>query len=303
MAGFLQFAGWNTITAGPIIVDYGPKGCTSHWTLTCPTIGPLISYYEYIIQYGASGSFAGLDYGADGHTSAEVKQLTISYPGVIGGIHGIDELFFDQWELLSNEKTDTIFSNPLIVGAAGWMNDNDKVVLSRLARTGGKIDEAIASCNADYSAKSLPAPASGGAGGDAPYQFDTTSADPRSIQIALEVQKGQTEYENPTYVLRHTSYCSAGATYDSSVANVECIYTPSQLLSEVGHGWTYNLPPRLYSKIASIPTQIAPGTESKFYTWGWLKRITREPVLANFMVEVSPEYELALWSSLRYAKL
>jgi hypothetical protein len=57
---------------------------------------------------------------------------------------------------------------------------------------------------------------------------------------------------------------------------------------------------RIRSKIGSIPTQVAPGDESLYYYWGWLKKITREPVLSNFMVEVSTEYELALWSLLRY---
>jgi hypothetical protein len=101
--------------------------------------------------------------------------------------------------------------------------------------------------------------------------------------------------------LRHTSYCSAGALYNTSTANTEKIYSPAQLLTEVGSGWTYNLPPRLYSKIAGIPEQYAPATEASYYTWGWKKTISREPVLSNFMVECETEYVLNLWSNLRYA--
>jgi len=297
MAGNLQSVGYHDLVFGPIVVDYGTKGCTTHFTVKCDRLAPLISYYNYIIQFGASGTFAGCDVGHDGETSAEEKHLEVSLPGLVNNLGSVlNELYFDQWEMLSNECTDTIFANPLIVGVAGWMNDNDKVVLSRLSRDGGNISSAVASCNADLAAGTISAPASGGTGGGL-YQAPT---DARSKQILLEVLKGQTEYGRPTHVLRHTSYCSDRSTYNSTRSNVEKIYTPAQLLSEVGSGWTYPLPNRLYSEISSIPFQYAPGPEASYYTWGWKKTITREPVLSNFVVEVSTEYELNLWSNLRY---
>ena len=303
MAGYLNNRGYNIRTFGPLRIEYGPKGTTTHFTVTCPTIQPLIEYYNYIVQAGASGDFLGLDVGSDGQTTAEVKSLSVSIPGLVNNLSEyIAELYFDQWELLTNESTESIFANPLIVGNSsggiGWMNDNDKVVLSYMARNNCLMAEAVADCNAmvDATPRSLNPPVSGGASGH--YQG---VSDARSIQIMLEIQKGQSEFENPTYVLRHTSYCSPNALYDSSVANAEKIYTPAQLLTEVGSGWTYNLPPRLYSKIAAIPIQYAPATEATYYTWGFLKRITREPQLSNFMIEVSTEYECGLWSNLRYA--
>jgi hypothetical protein len=301
MAGYLQGSGFLALTFGPLKIDYGPKGTTTHFTVTCLTIGPLIAYYNYIVQFGASGTFLGCDVGLDGSTGAEVKSLEVSVPGLLNNLQSVlSELYFDLWELLTNEPTDSIFNNPLIVGAAGWMTDNDKVILSSVAINGFALDEALADANkrCNDTPQSLSYPASGGTG-DSPSQYQSPS-DSRSKQIYIEIMKGQTEFERPAYVLRHTSYCSAGALYNTSTANTGKIYTPAQLLTEVGSGWTYNLPPRLYSKIAGIPFQLAPTTEAGYYEWGWKKTISREPVMANFMVECETEYALNLWSTLRY---
>jgi hypothetical protein len=302
MAGFLQSVGWAGLTFGPLKIDYGPKGTTTHFTASCPTIGPLVSYYNYIIQFGASGTFLGCDVGVDNVTGAEVKSLEVSVPGLVNGLSNfLAELYFDSWELLTNENTDSIFNNPLIVGSAGWMTDNDKVVLSYLATNGGKLSEAVQECNyrCNDTPQSLPYPVSGGTGAS-PSQYQSPS-DSRSQQIFLEIMKGQTEFGRPSKVLRHTSYCSAGSLYNTGIGYEECIYTPAQLLTETGSGWTYNLPPRLISEIAAEPFQYAPTTEASYYRWGWRKTVGREPVLSNFIVEREVEYALGLWSTIRYA--
>lgn len=302
MAGNLQNLGLDELTFGPVKVSYGPKGNTTHFTVTCPTIAPLVAYYNYAVQFGAAGDFLGCDVGSDGVTSAEVKSLEVSYPGLAGTLGGfLSELFFDSWEFLTNEPTDSIFINPLIVGSTGWMTDNDKVVLSYIATNGGRMADAVSECNYRCNSvpQSLPYPATGGTA-DVPSQYQSPS-DPRSKQIFLEIMKGQTEYEKPAYVLRHTSYCSPGALYNSATDGTQQIYTTAQLLTEVGSGWTYNLPPRLYSKISGIPIQMAPTVEAPYYQFGWLKTIAREVQLANFMIEVETEYSLNLWSNLRYA--
>ena len=284
----LQGIGNPGITYGPVVVDYGPKGMTTHFTAQCLTIGPLIGYYNYIVTLGASGRFMGTDLGNDGITSAEDKKLEVSIPGLWTALgRYLSELFFDSWEILTNEPTDSIFDNPLIVGTSGWMTPNDKDVLSYLALNGGT--PANAASQAD-----LLVPA------NFPHTAITGASDPRSLQIQLEIQKGQVEYAKPAYVLRHTSYCSQNAYYNTATSGTEQIYTTAQLLSEVGSGWTYNLPGRLYSKIASIPVQFAPADEAAFYRWGWKKTISREVVQSNFVVEVETEYALALWSTLRY---
>ncbi len=304
MAGNKQAVGFSGLTFGPVKIDYGPKGTTTHFTVTQASNGPaaLVAYYNYIIQFGASGSFLGLDKGVDGVTSAEVMALEVSFPGLPAGFGFLTELLFDAWELLTNESTDSIFNNPLIVGASGWMNDNDKVVLSYVATQGGTTAEAVSACNAAASAtpQTLHYPVTGGTGAS-PSLYQNPS-DARSVQIYLEILKGQTEFGRPSKVLRHTSYCSAGSTYNTSIANEECIYTTAQLLSEVGSGWTYNLPPRLYSEISAQPIQFAAPSEASYYTWGWKKTVGREPVLSNFIVEREVEYALGLWSNLKYAR-
>ena len=297
MPGTKQYLGDGTLKFGPIVMDYGPKGTTTHFTVTCPLIGPLVAYYNYVVTYGASGTFKGLDHSADGLLSAEVKELEVSLPGLVNNWGSvISELFFDSWELLTNEANDSIFANPLIVGSGGWMSANDKDVLSIFSR--GNPSEIGAMAQAVNSADLL-VPA------NAPHwsPIDSTHGgyDARSQQLTLDILKGQTEYQNPTYTLRHTSYCSPTALYNTSTAYTQYIYTVGQLLTEVGSGWTYNLPARLYSKIASIPYQYAPGSEASYFRWGWLKKITREPCLSNFMVEVNTEYELALWPTIKYA--
>ena len=308
--GNLQFLGDNSLTFEANQTHFSPKGNTTRFVVTSTNVNALISYYNYIIAYGATGVLWGTDGG-------EIRKLEVELPGLTASTSGVlTELFFDSWELLTNESTDSIFACPLIVGGTNpVLNYNDKVVLSRLARDGGTITSAVASCNADLTANLLTAPTAtpgpyyGGvvSGTSVIFQVPGTLSPTDYYggtapgQLAKEIIKGQVEFESPTRILRHTSYCSAGATYNSSAAHEEQIYTTAQLLSEVGSGWTYNLPPRLYSKIAGLPVQSPAVQESPYYTWGWLKRFSREPVLANFMVEVSTEYELGLWSNLRYA--
>ena len=282
MAGFLQNIGVEGLIFGPISIEFGPKGHVTHFTVTCKTLVPLINYYNYIVKFGASGRFLGCDVGVDMTTGAEEKKLEVSLPGLVNNLGAVlEELYFDSWELVTNEISETIFINPLI---CSWLTANDKDVLSMMSRDGSTPPQAVAKADELISWR-------------APHSIPT---DPAAKQLILEIIKGQSEYNKPSYVLRHTSYCSPGSLYNSGVIGEELIYDRGQLLTEVGSGWTYNLPPRLYSKISSIPYQSAPFDEAYYYTWGWKKTISREPCLANFMVEVSTEYQLALWSNLRY---
>lgn len=301
MAGILQYLGDATLKFSDFDVRSGPKGCVSHFRVSSPSMAELAAYHNYLLTYGASVTFRGADGGA-------VRELDVEIPGLTSQTEGvITELFFDQWEMLTNEANDTIFANPLIVGGSSPVLDyNARTVLSKLSLNGGTVAEAVNRCNADLVASggnlTAPTVANGGVdrGGNVGLQFQAPQS-AAAKQLTLEILKGQTEYMKPTHVLRHTSYCSAGATYNTRMDGEMRIYSTAQLLSETCLGWTYNLQQRLASKIAQIPYQYAPGDEAPYYTWGWLKKISREPQLANFMVEVSSEYELALWSNLRYA--
>ena len=77
--------------------------------------------------------------------------------------------------MLTNETTDSIFANPLIVGSTGWMTANDKDVLSIFSR--GNVSEIGALASAVNSADLLiPA--------NAPH---STPTDARSLQLILEI--------------------------------------------------------------------------------------------------------------------
>ena len=286
MPGNVQSIGYAGLNFGAIEVVYGPKGVTTRYTVQCTTIQPLVNYYNLIVQFGASGIFKGLDLGVDGATSAEEKTLSVEFPGIFTSISNIISiLYFDQWELITNEASDTIFDNKFITGTNSLnsfstpiLNYNDKIVLSRFDRVGGSLSDAITSLNQDILDGNIVPPVAGAGpfgGGTAAGQFQAPGlSSPKDAyggtapqQLAVEISVGQDDFERPTYVLRHTSYCNPNSLYNSGIEFTECIYTPAQLLTEVGSGWTYNLPPRLYSKIAQIPVEFTAVTEQPYYLW------------------------------------
>lgn len=301
--GNLQYVGGPGVVIRNYHVEQTPKGTTTHFDVECPIIETLIALYNEYILYGATVDFVGIDGGAE-------RSLQVSFPGLIGNAgEFLEEVYFDSWEMLTNEETDSIFNDPYLINAYGGdINYNAFVVLSRLLTDGGTVSQAVTNCNADVTAGTLTAPTTedGGTSGGM-FQAPNASDSPVVSQLALEIQKGQTDFDNPTYALRHTSYCSPGVTYNSAVENVMEIYTVAQLLSEVGNGWTYNCPPRLLQKISSATSALAAlppqPQEEPFYVLGWLKKISRETTLPNFMIEVSTEYALAYWSNLRYKPL
>lgn len=289
MAGTPIYVGFNTLNFSSFRVEFTPKGMVTHFRVDCPTNATLVAYFNFLVPFGAAISWVNPGGGNE-------QALDVSIPGSATiGATSITEVFFDNWELLTNDDAVSMFQDPVTLGI---LNYNDKVVLSRLTRDGGTIAEAVSSCNSDATAGSLnPPTAANGGTAQGTFQAPTTGS---SIQLVLEILKGQTDYDAPSYVLRHTSYCSPTQNYNSSTAGTMQIYTTAQLLSEISSGWTYNCPARLTSKIAGVPIQSAPADEAPYHRWGWLKKITREPVLPNFIVEVNTEYELALWSNLRY---
>lgn len=297
----LQYLGDASLKFEAIEVLYGPKGNTTRYKVFSPSIAALTSYYNFIIQFGASGTLMGADGGSE-------RVLQVELPGLLTSMSGVlSELFFDQWELFANESSTIIFDNPILVGGVSpVINYNAKMILSDMARNGGTAKQSRDRLNAvlttvDGGYVVPPTVPQGGVLISSALKFATSTFTDAQKQLALEILKDQKEYDDPTHVLRHTSYCSTRAAYNASVSGEMKIYTTAQLLSEVTSGWTYNLPARLYTKISSIPTKLAASDEASYYIWGWLKKVSREPVLANFIVESSIEYELGLWSNLRYS--
>jgi hypothetical protein len=278
-------------------VKTGPKGTTTHFRVQCPDVLTLIAYRNFIVQFGAQVDANGFD-------SGETRELTVELPGLLSTLVGtVSELFFDSWELMTNEGSQTIFRNPRIVSSIGGaqpvLNYNNRCVLSYLARNGGTPAQAIGAMNGMIGL-GVTAPTIDN-GGTLDGKFQAPAAGTAANQLLLNILKGQTEYEAPQYVLRHTSYCSPGISYNSGVNGAQMLYSPGKLLTEISSGWTYNCPYRYTSKIANIPQQYAASDEASFFLWGWLKKITREPQLANFMIEISTEYSLDLWPTTSYA--
>lgn len=213
-------------------------------------------------------------------------------PGIPSDLAGfLPEKFFDTWELVANESTDSIFENYNAMAALesdGAQGYNDSVVLSRADRNSSTIAAAVTSCNVNEDSTLLGGP------------FVTPTCN-TAAELFRMIRKGQNQYEKPQRVLSHVSCCSPTSYYNTARANNMRIYTPSQLLSEVGGGWTNNLPNRMYSEIAAIPVESAPSPSTAYYTWGWLKKITRTSMQTNSILEVSTEYICGLWSNLLYA--
>src|SRR5256885_1119151 len=137
MAGTLQYLGDLTLKTESFELFFGTKGSTVRYRVSSPSVPALITYLNSILHFGASGKFLGADSGAE-------REIEIEIPGTVSTLYGIiPEVFFDQWEMLTNEGSDTIFSNPLLVGGSSpVLNYNDKTVLSRLARESATIADA-----------------------------------------------------------------------------------------------------------------------------------------------------------------
>jgi hypothetical protein len=236
--------------------------------------------------------------GASGkYTQSNVKpSLEYEFPGIPYDMAGsLSELFFDDWQMDEDSLTNTVFSNALVQAGLSY---NDLCFFQRYAKLGsGTEGSAVVDSLNDDLANGLFV--STGLTGSPP-QFRFPAYTTFKAELFLMIDRDQTEFLDPLPVLHHTACCSPGATYDSYRAYEMCIYKPAQLLSEVGYGWTYNLPGRLYSQITSFPELSAPANEVDWFTWGWLKMRQTQKTQTNFMIETHQEYKLNLWSNLYY---
>lgn len=278
--------------------------------LTATAQAQLLSLVEQAQLLGASGRMI---------FSGNLPSMEYELPGVPSSLTGIiSELFFDDWQMQMDDLTNTVFANTVLGSNLLY---NDRMVLGRYMKLGSSaaIEDVITSLNVDVNALDAaghaspaivpPTPSNGGSSTMGPtsyYQFQQPSSTNGTFyslmqQVFKMIDKDQTEFLDPLPVLHHTTVCSPGATYNSTRANEMCIYTPAQLLTEVGSGWTFNLPGRLYSEISSFPTRSPLPDETAYYTWGWLKTRQTQGTQTNFMIEVHQEYKLNLWPNIYYA--
>jgi hypothetical protein len=284
--------------------------------LTATAQAQLLAIVNQVQGLGASGKMV---------FSQEKPSLEYELVGVPSNLTSVlSEMFFDDWQVQNDDLTANIFTDTVLTNYPAYrapLDYNARMVLQRYAKLGSgtAMKDVVASLNDDVNATSAagnpaptvtpPNPSNGGSTGTGPtgyYQFQMPAAvTSPSFLLAQELVKmieiDQVDFLDPLPVLTHTSVCSPGSNYNVSRANEMCIYTPAQLLSEVGSGWTNNLPPRLYSQISSFPYRFAPPDSAAFYTWGWLKTRATQNTLTNFMVEMHQEYKLNLWANFIYA--
>jgi hypothetical protein len=117
----------------------------------------------------------------------------------------------------------------------------------------------------------------------------------RSLFEALT--HGHDVFNISRYVLRHTVNIPADTTKYIGDSYANYILDTATLLGEISsNAWRYPCPARLRYKIGSIPAMAATGS----LVWGWRKLVSTETAAANNRVDVSQEYQLALWDTLVY---
>jgi hypothetical protein len=258
--------------------------------LTAPALAELLAILRQVQMWGGSGEIV---------LSSEKPRLEYELPGVPGDLTGsLEEAPFDDWQMAVDDLTNTVFANSVL--SAG-LNYNDLVVLEGYMKcAGGKtVDEVVNDLNKDAHNNIIVGPTTlqGGNNG----KFIVPSSVDLAKQMKRMIDKDQAEFVDPLPVLQHTTCCSPGSLYNVERANEMRIYSTAQLLSEVGSGWTYNLPGALYSQIASFPTRSAAAEEAAYFTWGWLKTRATQRTQTNFGIERHQEYKLNLWPNIYYA--
>jgi hypothetical protein len=187
----------------------------------------------------------------------------------------------DSWQLVGAEENFDIFSHPTIVGLVGVYGDSFLSSVRQFLQS--------------------PSPANN----TTALYYYLTQTDNLSSNDALTVAsffslniRGTTEFRASQYALRHTT--NAPNRYQANVSdvNVNYIYTTSELLTEVLSSslWIYPLPGRLQYKINAIPVP----SPQNGYEWGWLKSSSTETTAANNRIDISTDYQLALWSTYLY---
>ena len=269
----------------PYMLRFDPR---SGQTLKLKNLGSasmLLSSVALAQSQGATGEFTVSPVLSELETETPIQGITIN--GVT-----ISEYVFDQWEIETNEASESVFGDPRVQAN---ISSNDRAVIARAIADGSTLTAAAASCTTDGIGANWPSPVT---------NFVAPTAG-QSLQLYNEMMKMQDAWGPFTYVLRHTSNTNAQSTYNVADNNVNQIYTTAQLLSEVQSGllWTYPIPSRLVTKILNIPVQYAETNEAAYYLWGWKKSASREQINAQFRVDIVTEYVLALWSTIRYAPI
>jgi hypothetical protein len=278
----------------PYTLRFDPR---SGQTLKLKNLGntaALLSLVALAQSQGATGDFTVDPVLSTLETETPIQGITIN--GV-----AIAEYVFDQWEIETNESSESVFGDPRVQAN---ISSNDRAVIARAIADRCSLGQAASRIGLGTNDQGNPGD-NIGANWPSPVTTFVAPTAGQSLQLYNEMMKMQDAWGPFTYVLRHTSNTNAQSTYNVADNNVNQIYTTAQLLSEVQSGflWTYPIPSRLVTKILNIPVQYAETNEAAYYLWGWKKSASREQINAQFRVDIVTEYVLALWSTIRYAPI
>jgi len=279
----------KTGTLGPIpkpfTVRFDPRSGQTLGLKNTGDINLLLALAALAESQGASGELFVSPVLSELSTQTPIQGITIN--GVT-----IPDYVFDQWEVETNESSESVFSDPLV--QAG-ISTNDRAVIARAIAEASTLEDAAEACSEDGIGATWPVPVT-------TFSVPTSG---ESLQLYNELQKSQDSWGPFFYVLRHTSNVNQQSTYNVADLNVNKLYTTAQLFSEVNNGflWTYPIPSRLITKINNIPAQSPDPNEAAYYLWSWKKSASREQINSQFRVDIVTEYVLALWSTIRYAPI
>jgi hypothetical protein len=221
----------------------------------------------------------------------------------------------DVWEINASQVTVSWLKNPFllnalyIVAAAYTQSSNQAVLDWNVTRFCGKMAAGIANQTSPFD---LVKPASiADATGvfssqqffDGVFTFGSISPTVylpifRFYQRALA---GQDVFFADQYSLRHTTNASNRGYFNVADVDVNCIYTPAQLYSEItnSQSWLFPCPAEIMAALADIFNGL--GVAPPNYLQGALKGGSSRVTAANNRVNIVTEYQLFNWNTDDYA--
>lgn len=187
-----------------------------------------------------------------------------------GNTGGGEDINADNWQLLCNETSKSIFEHKRVLD---------------LAQTDPTDPNSVSSVKAQVEL----------------HEKNRALKEPLPTGDALLLYnmliKGVSSYQVGGYVLKHTTNVAGGYAANIADINVEKVYSIPALVREISDVtlWTKPCPPRLIYKIQNLEVQIATNED---LLWGWRKLPAQETLAANNRIDISTEYWLAGWTRL-----
>jgi len=170
----------------------------------------------------------------------------------------------DNWQLLCNENSKSIFEHPRVLALVQTDRNNPNSVSS--------VKDQVKRHDANE-----------------PLKTPLQTGD--ALLLYNMLIRGVSSYQVGGYVLKHTT--NVAGNYAANIADigVEKVYSTPALIREISNVtlWTKPCPARLIYKIQNLDVQI-PTNEDLI--WGWRKLPAQETMAANNRIDISTEYWL-----------